>query len=65
MVDLCQRLVEAGVVLIDTEDESDHMGRLGQVLIDREAYLELVRRFRDERVELPEDRRRWSGWFRW
>jgi leucyl/phenylalanyl-tRNA--protein transferase len=57
VVDLCRRLVEAGVVLIDTEDESDHMARLGQVLLHREDYVEILHRFRDEPVDVPGDRR--------
>ena len=57
VVDLCQRLVEAGVVLIDTEDESDHMARLGQILLHREDYVDLLHRFRDEPVTVPGDRR--------
>jgi leucyl/phenylalanyl-tRNA--protein transferase len=57
VVDLCQRFVEAGVVLIDTEDESDHMTRLGQVLLHRDDYLDVLHLFRDEAVDLPKDRR--------
>ena len=57
VVDLCQRLVEAGVVLIDTEDESDHMARLGQILLHREDYVEILHRFRDEPVAVAGDRR--------
>ena len=57
VVDLCQRCVEAGIVLIDTEDESDHMARLGQVLLHRDDYLDLLHHFRDEPAGLPGDRR--------
>jgi len=57
VVDLCQRLVEAGVVLIDTQDESDHLAQLGQLLLHRDDYLELLHRFRDEPVDLSVDRR--------
>jgi leucyl/phenylalanyl-tRNA--protein transferase len=57
VVDLCQRLVEAGVVVIDTEDESDHMARLGQLLLHRDDYLALLYRFRNEQVEVAGDRR--------
>jgi leucyl/phenylalanyl-tRNA--protein transferase len=53
VVDLCQRFVEAGVVLIDTQDESDHMARLGQLLLHRDDYLDVLHHFRDEPVELP------------
>lgn len=57
VVDLCQRLVEAGVVVIDTEQESEHLERLGQVLVEREDYVGLVHRLRDQTVGLPRDRR--------
>jgi leucyl/phenylalanyl-tRNA--protein transferase len=57
VVDLCHRMVEAGVVLIDTQDESDHMARLGQVLLHRADYVDVVHQFRDEPVRLPGDRR--------
>lgn len=57
VVELCSRFREAGVVIIDTQDESDHMVRLGQVLVDRADYLDVVHHFRDEPVELPADRR--------
>jgi len=57
VVDLCQRFVEAGVLLIDTQDESDHMARLGQLLMHRDDYLLIVRRYRDEPVDVPTDRR--------
>src|SRR5205814_5566260 len=41
VVDLCQRFTEAGVVLIDTQDESPHMARLGQIPIHRADYLDV------------------------
>jgi leucyl/phenylalanyl-tRNA--protein transferase len=57
VVDLCQRFVEAGVVLVDTQDESDHMARLGQIPVHRADYIDLVHAFRDEQATLPTDRR--------
>ncbi len=57
VVDLCRRLAEAGVVMIDTQDESDHMARLGQLLLHRTDYIELLHRFRDDPVTLRGDRR--------
>ena len=57
VVDLCRRCVEAGVVLIDTEDESEHLARLGQVLLHRDDYLDLLVHFRDEPADLPAERR--------
>jgi leucyl/phenylalanyl-tRNA--protein transferase len=57
VVDLCQRFREGGVVLIDTQDESEHMANLGQVLADRADYIDVVHCFRDESVPLAGDRR--------
>lgn len=57
VVELCSRLVEAGVVLIDTERESENMEQLGQVAVTREKYLAAVHHLRDARVELPTGRR--------
>jgi leucyl/phenylalanyl-tRNA--protein transferase len=57
VVDLCQRCIEAGIVLIDTQDESEHLARLGQVLMYREDYLEVLHHFRDQPATLPSDRR--------
>ena len=57
VVDLCHRCVEAGIVLIDTQDESDHLARLGQVLMYRDDYLEVLHHFRDQPATLPPDRR--------
>ncbi|HEY0398350.1 MAG TPA: leucyl/phenylalanyl-tRNA--protein transferase, partial [Acidimicrobiia bacterium] len=57
VVDLCQRFREGGVVLIDTQDESEHMANLGQVLVNRADYIDVLHAFRDEPVPLPADRR--------
>jgi len=57
VVDLCRRLAEAGVVIVDTQDESDHMAHLGQLLLHRSDYIELLHRFRDEPVTVGGDRR--------
>ncbi len=57
VVDLCSRFVEAGVIVVDTQDQSDHMIRLGQILVYREDYLDVLHRFRDEPVLVPADRR--------
>jgi leucyl/phenylalanyl-tRNA--protein transferase len=43
VVDLCHRLVEAGVPLLDTQQESEHLQAMGQVLVDRAEYVEAVR----------------------
>jgi leucyl/phenylalanyl-tRNA--protein transferase len=52
VVDLCHRASEAGVVLIDTQDESQHMIKLGQILVHREDYIDVLHQFRDEPVAL-------------
>ena len=57
VVDLGRRLAEAGVVMIDTQDESEHMARLGQFLLHRTDYIELLHRFRDEPVTVAVGRR--------
>jgi leucyl/phenylalanyl-tRNA--protein transferase len=52
VVDLCHRSCEAGIVLIDTQDESHHMMKLGQLLVHREDYIDVLHQFRDEPVLL-------------
>lgn len=53
VVDLCDRLVSAGAVLIDTEEQSEHMEQLGQVSMSRDEYLERVHRLRDREPRWP------------
>ncbi|HEX8771851.1 MAG TPA: hypothetical protein VF711_13885 [Acidimicrobiales bacterium] len=48
---------EAGIVVIDTEEESEHMARLGQTSWAREDYVDLVHQVSDDRVALPKERR--------
>lgn len=57
LVDLCARLVEGGVVLVDTQQETGHMQSMGQVLMHREDYLSVLRALRDEPATIPADRR--------
>ncbi len=57
LVDLCARLLEAGVVLLDTQQASPHLAALGQLLIHREQYVELVHRLRDDVAVLDPARR--------
>jgi leucyl/phenylalanyl-tRNA--protein transferase len=52
VVDLCHRSCDAGIVLIDTQDESHHMLKLGQILVHREDYIDVLHQFRDEPVAL-------------
>ena len=57
VVDLCHRSCEAGIVLIDTQDESHHMIKLGQMLVHREDYIDVLHQFRDEPAALSTARR--------
>jgi leucyl/phenylalanyl-tRNA---protein transferase len=57
VVDLCQRLAEAGVVVVDTQDESDHMAHLGQFLVDRADHIRVLHLVRDAEVDVAGDRR--------
>lgn len=57
LVDLCARLLDVGVALVDTQQPTEHMASLGQVEVDRAGYLEVLHRLRDDRVSLPTERR--------
>lgn len=57
VVDLCRRLDEAGVPLLDTQQESEHLAAMGQVLVHRSEYVEVVRSLQGVQVELPTERR--------
>jgi leucyl/phenylalanyl-tRNA--protein transferase len=57
VVDLCDRLLEVGVVLVDTQQETEHMGAMGQVLAGRDEYVRAVHALRDRAVQVPADRR--------
>ena len=57
LVDLCARLLEVGVRLVDTQQPTDHLASLGGVEVYRHDYLAALRRLRDEPVVLPTDRR--------
>jgi leucyl/phenylalanyl-tRNA--protein transferase len=57
LVDLCARLLEAGVVLVDTQQPTEHLAAMGQVLVHRQEYLTVLARLRDDHVVLPADRR--------
>jgi leucyl/phenylalanyl-tRNA--protein transferase len=57
LVELCDRLLEAGVVLVDTQQPTEHMASMGQVVVLREEYLEVLARLRDEPAVLATDRR--------
>ena len=57
LVDLCDRLLEAGVVLIDTQQPTEHLAAMGQVLVHRAEYLQVLTALRDDVAVLPTDRR--------
>jgi leucyl/phenylalanyl-tRNA--protein transferase len=56
VVDLCARLLAAGVVLIDTQQPTEHMASMGQVVVHREEYLAVLSTLRDQSAELSRDR---------
>lgn len=57
LVDLVDRLTTAGVAVLDTQQASEHLARLGQVVVRRADYLEALRRLRDRPTVLPVGRR--------
>lgn len=57
LVELCARLLDAGVVLVDTQQPTEHMAALGQVVVHRYEYLDVLARLRDEPAVLQTDRR--------
>ena len=57
LVELCDRLLEAGVRLVDVQEHTSHLASLGQVLVSRADYLRAVHVLRDEAAELPRGRR--------
>ncbi len=57
VVDLCHRLAEAGVPVLDTQQESDHLLAMGQVLASRQDYVATVRALRDQPATIPRGRR--------
>ncbi len=57
LVDLARRLREGGATVLDTQQESEHLAVLGQVLVRRADYVAAVRALRDRPVVLPTGRR--------
>jgi leucyl/phenylalanyl-tRNA--protein transferase len=57
VVDLCGRLREAGVPLLDTQQASSHLAAMGQVLVSRGEYVDAVRALQGVQPELPRGRR--------
>jgi leucyl/phenylalanyl-tRNA---protein transferase len=52
LVDLCDRLLEAGVQLVDVQQETAHLASMGAVLVSRGQYLHVLSQLRDEQVRL-------------
>ena len=52
VVDLCDRLVTAGVLVVDTQQPTQHMASMGQLLIHREEYLSALAVLRDRPAQL-------------
>ena len=57
LVELCDRVLEGGFRLIDTQQETAHLAGLGQVLVHRTDYLRALELLRDQPAELPRGRR--------
>jgi leucyl/phenylalanyl-tRNA--protein transferase len=56
VVDLCERLLRADVVLIDTQQPTEHLAAMGQVLVRREEYLAVLEVLRDQPATLDRTR---------
>jgi leucyl/phenylalanyl-tRNA--protein transferase len=57
LVELCHRAVAAGISLIDTQEQTEHLASLGQVLVRRDDYLAALQLLRDRPSRLATDRR--------
>lgn len=56
LVDLAERLARAGVRVLDCQQPTDHLSRMGAVGISRSDYLHLLHRLRDLPVTLDRTR---------
>lgn len=57
LVELCARVLEAGFSLVDTQEPTEHLESLGQVLVRRADYLEALAVLRERPAALATDRR--------
>ena len=57
LVELCDRVLEADFSLIDTQEQTEHLASLGQVLVRRSDYLAALQVLRDRPASLATDRR--------
>lgn len=56
VVDLCTRLLAAGVLVVDTQQPTEHMASMGQLLIHRDEYLAALAVLRDRPAQLDTTR---------
>ena len=57
VLDLARRLADADVPLLDTQQESPHLRAMGQLLVHRTEYVEVVRSLQGTTPQLPAERR--------
>ena len=57
LVELCARLLEAGVRVVDVQEQTEHLASLGQVLVARADYLAVLVSLRDRPASIATDRR--------
>jgi leucyl/phenylalanyl-tRNA--protein transferase len=57
LVELCARLLDVGVQLVDVQQETEHLVSMGAVLVHRHEYLDALARLRDQQVVLATERR--------
>ena len=57
VLDICRRLSDVGVPILDTQQESEHLRAMGQVLVHRSEYVDAVRSLQGPAPALPTERR--------
>ncbi len=57
LVDLVSRMLEGGLVLLDTQQETEHLASLGQVPVSRTDYLQALGVLRDRSTTLATEER--------
>lgn len=57
LVELCARLLEAGVRVVDVQEQTEHLASLGQVLVGRADYLAVLAVLRDRPASIATERR--------
>jgi len=56
LVDLCRRLLDAGLVLLDTQQPTRHLLSMGQVVVQRAEFLAVLHALRDRTAVLDRER---------